>query len=118
MIISPSSPATGSRSRPDHAHERPLLTGGYFTSLEGSNRAPCLIRWPGHIPAGKVSNEIVHLVDLFTTLVTAGGGEIPTDRQIDGIDMREFLLGDADQSSRNTILCLQGNRLQAVKWRQ
>jgi len=92
--------------------------GGYFTSLEGSNRAPCLIRWPGHVPAGKVSNEMVHLVDLFTTLVTAGGGEIPTDRQIDGMDMSDFLLGAADESGRNTILCLQGNRLQAVKWRQ
>jgi arylsulfatase A-like enzyme len=34
--------------------------GGYFTSLEGSNRAPCLIRWPGKVPAGKVSNELVH----------------------------------------------------------
>ena len=31
--------------------------GEYFTSLEGSNRAPCLVRWPGKVPAGKVSNE-------------------------------------------------------------
>ena len=43
---------------------------------------------------------------------------MPTDRQIDGMDMREFLLGAAEESGRNTILCLQGNRLQAVKWRQ
>ena len=34
--------------------------GGLFTSLEGSNRAPCIIRWPGKVPAGKVSNELVH----------------------------------------------------------
>lgn len=67
--------------------------GGYFTSLEGSNRAPCLIRWPNRVPAGKVSNQLVHLVDLFTTLVLAGGGRVPDDRQIDGIDMRHFLLG-------------------------
>jgi arylsulfatase len=43
---------------------------------------------------------------------------VPTDRQIDGIDMRDFLLGGAEESGRNTILCLQGNRLQAIKWRQ
>ena len=92
--------------------------GGYFTSLEGSNRAPCLVRWPGKVPAGKVSNEMVHLVDLFTTLVNVGGGEVPDDRQIDGIDMADFLLGDAEESGRNTVLCLQGNRLQAIKWRQ
>ena len=92
--------------------------GGYFTSLEGSNRAPCLLRWPAHVPAGKVSNELVHLVDMFTTLVLAAGARVPDDRQIDGMDMREFLLGDAEQSGRDTVLCLQGNRLQAVKWRQ
>ena len=70
------------------------------------------------MPAGRVSNELVHEVDLFTTLVLAGGGSVPDDRQIDGVDMREFLLGDAEQSGRDVVLCLQGNRLQAVKWRQ
>ena len=92
--------------------------GGYVTTLEGSNRAACLLRWPAGLPAGRVSNELVHLVDLFTTLVLAGGGQVPEDRQIDGMDMRAFLLGDADESGRDTVLCLQANRLQAVKWRQ
>jgi arylsulfatase len=92
--------------------------GGYFTSLEGSNRAPCLIRWPGKVPTGKVSNELVHLVDTFTTLLLAAGAKVPDDRQIDGMDMREFLLGAAEESGRDTVLCIQGNRLQAVKWRQ
>ncbi len=92
--------------------------GGIGTSMEGSNRAPFIIRWPGKVPAGKVSNELVHLVDTFTTLLLAGGADIPADRMIDGMDMRSFLLGDAEESGRDTILCLQGNRLQAVKWRQ
>ncbi|MGZ4663485.1 MAG: sulfatase-like hydrolase/transferase [Frankiaceae bacterium] len=92
--------------------------GGLFTALEGSNRTPCMIRWPGRVPAGRVSNELVHEVDLFSTLVLAGGGTVPKDRQIDGMDMREFLLGDAEQSGRDTVLCMQGNRLQAIKWRQ
>jgi arylsulfatase len=92
--------------------------GGYFTSLEGSNRTPCIIRWPGKVPAGKVSNELVHEVDLFSTLVSAGGATVPTDRQIDGMDMQHFLLGDAEESGRDTVLCIQGNRLQAVKWHQ
>jgi arylsulfatase len=95
-----------------------IWRGGYFTSLEGSNRAPCIVRWPGKTPQGKVSNEIVHLVDLFATLVRAGGGEVPTDRQIDGVDMGAFLAGEAEASGRNTLLCMQGNRLQAIKWRQ
>jgi arylsulfatase len=92
--------------------------GGLFTSLEGSNRTPCIVRWPGKVPAGKVSNELVHEVDFFTTLVTAGGGTVPADRQIDGMDMADFLLGGAGESGRDVILCLQGSRLQAVKWHQ
>ena len=92
--------------------------GGLLTSLEGSNRTPCIIRWPGKVAAGKVSNELVHEVDWFTTLLLAAGAKVPSDRQIDGMDMRDFLLGDAEQSGRDTVLCLQGNRLQAIKWRQ
>lgn len=92
--------------------------GGLFTTLEGSMRTPCIIRWPGKVPAGKVSNEIVHEVDTFTTLLTAAGAQVPTDRMIDGIDMSDFLLGDAEESGRDTVLCMQGNRLQSVKWRQ
>ncbi len=92
--------------------------GGYFTSLEGSNRTPCIIRWPGNVPVAKVSNELVHLVDMFTTLVLAAGAKVPADRHIDGMDMRDFLLGDAKPSGRDTVRCFQGNRLQAVKWHQ
>jgi arylsulfatase A-like enzyme len=70
------------------------------------------------VPANRVTNELVHEVDLFPTLVLAGGGSVPADRVIDGMDMRGFLLGDAEESGRVTVLCFNGNRLQAVKWRQ
>ena len=51
--------------------------GTYFTAMEGSLRTPFIIRWPGKVPAGRVSNEIVHIVDLFTTLAHVGGAEVP-----------------------------------------
>jgi arylsulfatase len=92
--------------------------GGLFTALEGSNRTPCMIRWPGKISPGQVSNEIVHEVDLFTTLVKAGGATVPDDRIVDGMDMTDFLLGDAEQSGRDIVLHMNGNRLQAAKWHQ
>ena len=92
--------------------------GGLFTALEGSNRTPCIVRWPGKVPAGKVSNELVHEVDWYTTLLNAAGAKVPGDRMIDGMDMRDFLLGDAEESGRDIVLCLQGNRLQAAKWHQ
>ena len=43
---------------------------------------------------------------------------MPGDRQIDGMDMTGFLLGDAEESGRDIVLCLQGNRMQAAKWHQ
>jgi arylsulfatase A-like enzyme len=91
---------------------------GLFTTLEGSNRTPCIVRWPGKVPAGRVSNELVHAVDWFPTLLNAAGAKVPQDRMIDGMDMRDFLLGDADQSGRDVILHMQGNRLQSAKWHQ
>jgi len=95
-----------------------IWRGSLFTSLEGSNRTPCMVRWPGHVPAGRVSNELVHCVDWYTTLLLTAGATVPDDRIVDGVDMRDFLLGDAEESGRDAVLCLQGNRLQAVKWHQ
>src|SRR5215471_15194718 len=92
--------------------------GGLFTTLEGSNRTPCIVRWPGKVPAGKVSNELVHEVDWLTTLLHAADAQVPGDRMIDGMDMGDFLLGEAEQSGRDAVLCIQGTRLPAVKWRQ
>jgi arylsulfatase A-like enzyme len=59
-----------------------LWRGYYFTHMEGSLRVPFIIRWPGRIPAGRVSNEIVHEVDTFTTLAAIAGASIPRDRPI------------------------------------
>src|SRR5262249_2892535 len=64
-------------------------TGTYHTAMEGSLRAPFIIRWPGRIPVG-ISNDIVHAVDMFTTLAKVGGAEIPKDRPIDGLDQMDF----------------------------
>ena len=74
--------------------------GTYFTAMEASLRAPFTIRWPGKIPAGRVSNEIVHIVDLFTTLAHVGGAEIPKDRPIDSVDQMDFFLGKQENSNR------------------
>jgi arylsulfatase len=78
---------------------------------------PFLIRWPGKVPAGRVSDEIVHAVDLFPTLASIAGAAVPKDRPIDGVDQSNFFLGKTDKSSREGILIWCADRLQAVKWR-
>ena len=54
--------------------------GYYFTHMKGSLRVPFIIRWPGRTPASRVSNEIVHEVDTFTTFAKIEGG---SSRKID-----------------------------------
>lgn len=91
--------------------------GTYFTAMEGSLRAPFIIRWPGKVPAGRVNNEIVHIVDLYTTLAGVGGAKIPVDRPIDGVDQLNFFLGKQQASNREGFPAYVADRLSAVKWR-
>ena len=88
-----------------------------FSPYEGSLRVPFLIRYPGKIPARQVSNDIVHLVDVFPTLANFVGGEIPQDRILDGVDQSDFLMGKSEKSARESIVIYIGNELFGVKWR-
>ena len=89
----------------------------YFTAFEGSLRVPFLIRWPGRIPAGAVSNEMVHEMDLFPTLARVAGGRVPNDRIIDGVDQLDFFQGRKSESSREAIVIYVGSEIYGVKWR-
>ena len=91
--------------------------GQYFTALEGGIRVPFMIRWPGKVTAGRVSDEIVHGVDIFPTLASIAGGVVPKDRPIDGVAQSGFFLGKGGKSGRDGILIFCSDRLQAVKWR-
>lgn len=91
-------------------------SGYYFTHMEGSLRVPFIIRWPNQIPAGRVSNEIVHEVDTFTTFANIAGAAIPQDRPIDGVDQTDFFLGK-QKSNREGFPVFVADRLEAVKWR-
>ena len=86
--------------------------------MEGGIRTPCIIRWPGRIPAGRVSNEIVHQIDFFPTIAAAVGADIvPHDRAIDGVNQLPFLEGKQPHSNRESVIFYAGSQLRAVKWR-
>ncbi len=91
-------------------------SGFYNSVMEGGVRTPCLIRWPGRIPAGQVSNEIVHQLDLFPTFAAAAGATVPSDRAFDGVNQLPFLEGKQAKSNRQSVLFFTGNQVRAVKW--
>jgi arylsulfatase A-like enzyme len=93
-------------------------SGFYNSMMEGGIRTPCIVRWTGRIPAGQVSSEIVHEVDLFPTIAAAAGADlVPKDRAIDGVNQLAFFEGKQKTSNRETALFFAGQQLRAVKWR-
>lgn len=94
-----------------------MWTGTYHTSMEGALRVPLMIRWPGRVPAGQVSNEIVHVVDLFPTLARMAGAQCPDDRPIDGVDQTDFFCGRSERSAREGFVYYIKTELRAAKWR-
>jgi len=91
--------------------------GTYFTALEGGLRVPFIAKWPNSIAKGSRSNDVVHLVDLFPTLLEIAGVELPTDRLIDGKSMVNFFSGKSGTSPREGFPVYVGSELYAVKWR-
>lgn len=94
-----------------------MWRGTYHTSMEGSLRVPFMVRWPGKITPGRVSNEIVHITDLYTTLARIAGAEVPKDRPVDGIDQLDFFLGKQEKSAREGFVFYIKQELRAAKWR-
>jgi arylsulfatase len=92
-------------------------SGSYFTAMEGSLRVPFILRWPNRVPAGRVSNEIVHQVDVFPTFAKLAGATPPSDRIIDGVDQFAFLFGQRQKSNREGFPCYVADTMHAVKWR-
>jgi len=92
-------------------------SGFYNGVMEGGIRTPCVMRWTGRIPAGQVSNEIVHQVDFLPTFAAAVGAAVPSDRAIDGVNQLPFLEGKQKNSNRESVLFFTGNTLRAIKWR-
>jgi len=91
--------------------------GSYFTAREGSLRVPFIMRWPRKVPAGAVSNEIAHQMDLFPTFAKIVGGKVPTDRITDGVDQSQFFLGNNKKSAREGFVIYVGEQVFGVKWR-
>ncbi len=70
------------------------------TLWEGGIRVPCLARWSGHLPAGKVSDQAAITMDWTATILAATNTAPPAGRQLDGINLLPMLQGRAPQAER------------------
>jgi len=63
------------------------FAGGKGTVLEGGYRCPAIVRWPGHVPAGKVENGIFASLDWFPTFVAAAGNPNIKEQLLKGVKL-------------------------------
>ncbi len=83
-------------------------------------RAPAMIRWPGRIKAGSVTDEIFTAVDWLPSLASLVGEKqrVPDDRPIDGVDASSFLTGSSPTTGRDHVIYYGSDAaVMSVKWR-
>ena len=95
------------------------LRGHKSTVFEGGMREPAVMRWPGQIPAGRVSDRLMTTMDLYPTIAHLAGAQVPTDRIIDGKDIWPVLNAD-EPSPHRAFFYHRNDNLMAVrsgKWK-
>ena len=99
---------------------------------EGGYRAPCVVRWPGHIKPGTVKNQLFAALDWVPTFVDIAGGpkgdglkkqieagQYPgiVKTTLDGVDQRDYLEGTSDKSARDYFFYFSGATPSAVRYK-
>jgi arylsulfatase A-like enzyme len=98
----------------DHAGSALPLREGKGTMWEGGCRVPCIVRFPGVVPAGTTSNELAATIDLLPTIAEACGARLPS-RRIDGVSLLDHLRNPEGTSPRDVYWYYYMSELQAVR---
>ena len=106
--------------------------GSKMNTWEGGMRAPCVVRWPGHIKPGTVMKEIFASLDWLPTFVDIAGGAKGNELKaqiekgaypgivkttLDGVNQRDYLEGKSEKSARDTFFYYTGSLPSAVRYK-
>ncbi len=99
----------------NHGGSAGALREGKGTAWEGGVRVPCIMRWPGRIPAGSVSDQFLMTIDLFPTIAAMTGAGVPA-HAIDGRNVWPLLTSrrSAPNPHEAYALYYNANELQGV----
>lgn len=98
----------------DHRPAGPFR-GGKYSAFEAGTRVPFLVRWPGHVPPGAVSDALVSQVDLFASLAALADAPLPADAAPDSRDERAALLGRSEVGRAHAVGQALGGTLSLVR---
>lgn len=103
FIFSSDNAGGGASPQVGGATNGPFRGNFFSTPFEGSMRVPAMIRWPGHVPSGVVTEEMFAAVDWMPTIAGMVGSSnlVPKDRPIDGVDASNFMLGKSKTTGRD-----------------
>ncbi|MBM4153349.1 MAG: sulfatase, partial [Kiritimatiellaceae bacterium] len=79
------------------------LRGKKWTLWEGGIRTPLIIQWTKRLPKGKVLPDPVIQLDLLPSIVTAAGGQVLPEWQLDGVNLLPLMEGQVDQLEPRTL---------------
>ncbi|MHC1762972.1 MAG: sulfatase [Verrucomicrobiia bacterium] len=100
----------------DHAGSAGPLREGKGTTLEGGQRVPCIIAWPGVVPAGATCRELAGTIDVLPTLADLAGAELSRDHMIDGRNIWPLISRPAEaKTPHEAFFYYWGRHLQAVR---
>lgn len=94
------------------------LSGGKGTLLEGGIRVPFIMRWRGKVPENGTYDRPVISLDILPTLVSAAGGALPKDREIDGINLIPYITGTAKGKPHDVLFWRYGRKGEALAIRR
>lgn len=86
------------------------LSGTKANHLEGGIRVPFLMRWPQQFSEGSVYNAPISMLDLLPTFFAAGGGDVGTLGDIDGVDLIPFLMNENENRPHQVLYWKKENR--------
>ena len=84
------------------------LRAGKGSVYEGGQRVPFIASWPGQIPAGVASDEVIGLNDMYATFAAAAGATVPAGAAVDSENVLRALRGRASSAFARGPLILQG----------
>jgi arylsulfatase A-like enzyme len=102
LIFSSDNGGVHARVMPGVTSNAPLRLGK-GTAYEGGIRVPFVVRWPGVVPAGAVTDEVAAHVDLFPTLLEIAGARAPAGQTLDGVSLLPVLKRPTAKLGRKAI---------------
>ena len=96
------------------------LRDGKFSTYEGGMRMPCIMRWPGKIPAGTLCSEMALTMDFLPTLAKLAGADLPAGYELNGKDISALMTRPGAKTPHEAFFYYRGTTLEAVrsgKWK-